>query len=77
METWSGKIAALEAAGWSQKELGAAIGLTPQSVSDIKNEQTKAPNGMAAVKLHDLFLSLSKRGRKARVGNRAKAGAGG
>lgn len=34
--------------------IGKAVGLSPQSISDIKQGRTKAPGGMAAVHLHDL-----------------------
>lgn len=52
MNTWADKIAALEASGWSLTELGRAIGLSPQALSDIKQGRTNEPRGMAAVRLH-------------------------
>jgi hypothetical protein len=52
--SWSDRIRALEALGWSLTGLGRAIGLSPQGVSDIKQGRTKAPAGMAAVRLHEL-----------------------
>lgn len=59
-KTWSDKIRALEKAGWSQAALSEAIGITPQSISDIKNGRTKAPTGMAAVRLHDLYSTRAR-----------------
>lgn len=52
MKTWAQRIAELEAAGWSLTSMGAYIGLSPQSLSDIKQGRSKEPRGMAAVKLH-------------------------
>lgn len=52
--TWSEKVIALEAAGWSLTGLAAAVGLSVQALSDVKQGRTKAPGGMAAVKLHHL-----------------------
>lgn len=52
--TWAEKVVALEERGWSLTGLGKAIGLSSQSVSDIKQGRTKAPTGMAAVQLHHL-----------------------
>lgn len=54
MKNWADIVSDLEARGWSLTGLGRAIGLSPQAVSDIKQGRTKAPSGMAAVKLHDL-----------------------
>lgn len=54
MTNWADIVSDLEARGWSLTGLGRAIGLSPQAVSDIKQGRTKAPSGMAAVKLHDL-----------------------
>ncbi len=51
---WSACISYLESLGWSLTGLGKAIGLSPQAVSDIKQGRTKAPSGMAAVRLHQL-----------------------
>ncbi|TAA42168.1 XRE family transcriptional regulator [Pseudoxanthomonas winnipegensis] len=51
---WSACISSLETLGWSLTGIGKAIGLSPQAVSDIKQGRTKAPSGMAAVRLHDL-----------------------
>lgn len=53
-KTWSERIKELEALGWSLTALGEVIGLSQQSVSDIKQGRTKAPTGMAAVLLHDM-----------------------
>jgi transcriptional regulator with XRE-family HTH domain len=54
MSTWSERITDLEGLGWSLTELGKAIGLSAQSVSDIKCGRTAEPRGMAAVRLHRL-----------------------
>lgn len=54
MTSWACIVSDLEALGWSLTGLGNAIGLSPQAVSDIKQGRTKAPTGMAAVKLHAL-----------------------
>lgn len=54
MSTWTSIISDLEARRWSLTAIGRAIGLSPQAVSDIKQGRTKAPSGMAAVRLHDL-----------------------
>lgn len=48
---WSSAVIDLETKGWSLTGLGRAIGLSPQAVSDIKHGRTKAPAGMAAVRL--------------------------
>lgn len=55
--TWSDIIRALEDRGWSLVALSARVQLSPQGLSDIKYGRTKAPNGMAAVRLHALFDS--------------------
>lgn len=54
MENWAQKISRLQALGWSLTRLGRAIGLSPQALSDIKQGRTKAPAGMAAVRLHEI-----------------------
>ncbi len=54
MTNWAGIVSDMETLGWSLTGLGRAIDLSPQAVSDIKQGRTKAPSGMAAVKLHDL-----------------------
>ncbi|MBD9368836.1 helix-turn-helix transcriptional regulator [Xanthomonas sp. XNM01] len=51
---WASLVSDLEKAGWSLTALGRAIGLSPQAVSDIKQGRTKAPSGMAAVRLHQI-----------------------
>lgn len=53
-KTWADRIKELEARDWSLTAIGRAIGLSPQSVSEIKQGRTKEPGGMAAVKLHHL-----------------------
>ena len=59
MNTWASVVSDLESRGWSLTGLGKAIGLSPQAVSDIKHGRTKAPSGMAAVRLHDLHQQLA------------------
>ena len=59
MSTWAAIVSDLEGQGWSLTGLGKAIGLSPQAVSDIKQGRTKAPSGMAAVRLHDLHQRLT------------------
>lgn len=56
MANWADIVANLETLGWSLTGIGKAIGLSPQAVSDIKQGRTKAPSGMAAVKLHELAM---------------------
>lgn len=51
---WAAAVSELESAGWSLTALGKAIGLSPQALSDIKQGRTKAPSGMAAVRLHQI-----------------------
>lgn len=52
--TWSDRIKALEAIGWSLTEIGRAVGKSPQTISDIKQGRVREPGGMAAVRLHKL-----------------------
>lgn len=59
MDNWSDMIRSLEASGWSLAELGKAIELSPQALSDLKQGRSKAPTGMAAVKLHHLAATRS------------------
>lgn len=54
---WSSIVSDLEKLGWSLTALGRAIGLSPQAVSDIKQKRTKAPSGMAAVRLHHMHAT--------------------
>lgn len=51
---WATAVIDLETKGWSLTNLGRAIGLSPQAVSDIKHGRTKAPAGMAAVRLFEI-----------------------
>jgi len=55
--SWSDRIFALEALGWSLKAIAERIELSPQAVSDIKRGSSKAPTGMAAVKLYQLHMA--------------------
>lgn len=57
MTNWADIVSDMETRGWSLTGLGRAIELSPQAVSDIKQGRTKAPSGMAAVKLHQLHAS--------------------
>ncbi len=59
MPTWSERIAALEAAGWTLTGLAREIGLSVQALSDVKQGRTVEPRGMAAVQLHRLHEALS------------------
>lgn len=54
MAKWSDKVLELESRGWSLTGIGREIGLSVQAVSDIKQERTRSPRGMAAVLLHNL-----------------------
>ncbi len=54
MKTWDVRIKELEGDGWTVSTIADAIGLSPQSVSDIKHGRTRAPVGYAAVRLYDL-----------------------
>lgn len=56
-KSWAGRIKDLEARGWSLTAIGERIGLSPQSVSDIKQGRTKAPTGMSAVLLHTIHAT--------------------
>lgn len=59
MSTWAGIVSDLEGQGWSLTALGKAIGLSPQAVSDIKQGRTKAPSGMAAVRLFEIHARIA------------------
>jgi len=56
--TWSERITALEAAGWSITNLARHIGMSPSGLSDIKHGRSIQPCGMAAVELHRLWAEL-------------------
>lgn len=58
MKTWDARVKDLEADGWTVGAIADAIGLSPQSVSDIKHRRTRAPVGYAAVRLHGLAGKL-------------------
>lgn len=58
MSNWSEKVIALEAAGWSQSDIAVEVGISPQSISDIKAKRTVEPRGMAAVGLHALHARV-------------------
>ncbi|WP_416203744.1 helix-turn-helix domain-containing protein [Xanthomonas euvesicatoria] len=57
--TWADRIKALEEHGKSLTEIGRLIGKSPQAVSDIKQGRTREPGGMAAVRLHNLYLEAT------------------
>lgn len=54
MSEWSERIKQLEAAGWSLTKIGEEVGLSTSAMSDLKQGESKAPRGMAAVRLHKL-----------------------
>ena len=56
--TWACRIKLLEEHGRSLTEIGRLIGKSPQAVSDIKQGRTREPGGMAAVRLHALYLEV-------------------
>ncbi len=55
MDNWSSIIGELERRGWSLTAIAKAVGSHTSSVSDIKQGRTRAPTGMAAVRLHALW----------------------
>ena len=59
-KTWADRVRELEDRKWSLTAIAAAIGLSPQAVSDIKQGRTKAPTGLAAVELHHLHATGAK-----------------
>jgi hypothetical protein len=65
MDNWAEKITTLEAEGKTLTALSDDVGLSPQALSDIKQGRTKAPTGMAAVRLHRFYLAAVKRREKA------------
>lgn len=58
--TWSEKVIALEANGWSLTALADAVGLSVSAVSDLKQKRTMQPGGMSAVQLHHLYATGAK-----------------
>lgn len=54
MNIWIEKIRAARRAGATLEEIGRAVGLSVGAVSDIEQGRTKAPRGMAAVRLAGL-----------------------
>ena len=57
MTTWASRISDLLKKGMTLSEIGAEVGLTQSSLSDIKSGRSKEPRGDAAVKLHELHKS--------------------
>lgn len=53
--TWANKVCDLQRLGWTLKALSETIGLSPQGLCDLKKGRTRAPGGMAAVRLHHLW----------------------
>jgi hypothetical protein len=54
MQTWTQRIEALEALGWSLAAIARAVGCSQQAIGDLKHGRTKEPTGMSAVRLHAL-----------------------
>lgn len=54
---WQKAIIYLESCGWSLTSLGYEIGLSPQSLSNMKQGRTFEPRGMAAVRLYKLYCA--------------------
>jgi len=52
--SWSARIKALEAIGWSVTDIARAIGKSISATSDLKHGRITEPTGMAAVRLHHL-----------------------
>lgn len=55
--TWKELIARLEARGWTASELARRIGKSPAAICDIKKDRTAEPKGMAAVILHQIYIT--------------------
>lgn len=54
MNTWQEKIAEIEAAGITRKEIADHCGMAYSTFNDLALGYTREPKGMAAVKLHKL-----------------------
>jgi transcriptional regulator with XRE-family HTH domain len=67
MKTWAERIADLEAAGWSLKQIADDIDSSQQAVSELKQGRSKAPRGMAAVHLHALHKRVCGASTKAKA----------
>jgi len=52
--SWSARIKALEAIGWSLTDIARAVGKSTGAISDLKHGRITEPTGMAAVRLHHL-----------------------
>jgi len=57
---WSACITELEAKGMSLVAIGEKVGLSTGAVSDLKQRRTKAPTGMAAVRLYELHQRIQR-----------------
>jgi hypothetical protein len=51
---WSSCIMELETKGLSLVAIADKVGLSTGAISDLKQRRTKAPTGMAAVRLYEL-----------------------
>ncbi|WP_287995533.1 hypothetical protein [Acidiphilium sp.] len=58
---WQTKILLLLANGWKMREIAAHIGLTTQSLFDLRRGRTIEPKGMAAVLLHNMMVGPPRR----------------
>lgn len=54
---WQTKILLLLANGWKMREIAKHIGLTTQSLFDLKRGRTIEPKGIAAVKLYNMRVT--------------------
>lgn len=61
MQTWKEKLIALKDSGMSFVDIGRRVGLSPQAISDIRHDRTNEPSGMAAVRLHALYVKHTRR----------------
>jgi hypothetical protein len=69
MSTWAEKITLLEDSGRSLASIARSIGLSVQSVCDLKHGRAAEPRGMAAVRLH----AMAQRARRSRRAVKAAA----
>jgi transcriptional regulator with XRE-family HTH domain len=60
MQTWKEKINALNTSGMTFAAIARSVGLSPQAISDIRHGRTTEPSGMAAVRLHALFVKRTR-----------------
>lgn len=62
---WQSKIALIEASGLTRKDICDACDIAYSTLSEIANGGSKEPRGIKAVKLHDLYLKVARRGNRA------------